>query len=141
MGATMVTNGDIRDALYAYTLAHTGVGFVHQHVVDAMAAQDADDATTPRQLIFALVGLYLHVERHESGRYVQRVHAALAQQRVSLPAIALPVDRGAITAADVLATAAGPERDAMISTWCASVWSAYASARLQIVGLVERAQQ
>lgn len=67
--------------LQCYTLAHGDVEFIHQHVVDVWAAQHADETTKPIGLAFALVGLYLHVERGVSGRQVQRVHMALARRK------------------------------------------------------------
>jgi hypothetical protein len=57
--------------LCGYTLTHGDPAFIHQHVVDAFAAQQADGASKPIGVIFALVGLYLHVERQFSGRHVQ----------------------------------------------------------------------
>ena len=36
--------------------------FIHQHVVDAFAAQDANLGDKPIRLTFALVGLYLLIE-------------------------------------------------------------------------------
>lgn len=44
------------DELQAYTLAHGDPAFIHQHVVDAWAAQHADEETKPIALTFALVG-------------------------------------------------------------------------------------
>jgi uncharacterized protein DUF5946 len=61
--------------LSAYTLTHSDPAFIHQHVVDAFAAQSADDTTKPITLTFALVGLYLHVEKGRTGRRVQLVHS------------------------------------------------------------------
>ncbi|HXG53369.1 MAG TPA: DUF5946 family protein, partial [candidate division Zixibacteria bacterium] len=55
------------EQLQCYTLGHGGLEFIHQHVVDAWAAQHADEQTKPIRLTFALVGLYLHVERGFSG--------------------------------------------------------------------------
>lgn len=131
---------ELRDALFAYTLTHPGTAFVHQHVVDALTAQMADRSTPTRPLVYALVGLYLHVEHHASGRHVQRVHATLARQPLELPTIALPEARGAVTGAEVLAARAGPDRDAQITAWCASVWAAYAAARPAITALLTRAR-
>ena len=45
--------------LSAYTLSHPDPSFIHQYVVDAFAAQTADENTKPIALTFALVGLYL----------------------------------------------------------------------------------
>src|SRR3954453_23804420 len=68
-----------------YTLAHGALTFIHQHVVDAFAAQDADGDDKPIRLTFALVGLYLHVERGYTGRQVQLAHMALARQKRAWP--------------------------------------------------------
>jgi hypothetical protein len=59
---------DLYDQLSLYTLSHADPSFIHQHVVDAFAAQHADDRTKPITLTFALVGLYLHAERGFSGK-------------------------------------------------------------------------
>src|SRR5436190_20144236 len=92
---------DAYDELYAYTMGRPG--FNLQHVVDAFAAQTASDRTKPIGLIFALIGLYLRVERHFSGSEVQKVHMRLAHQKRSWPTVVLHPDRGSMTAADVLA--------------------------------------
>ena len=126
------------DELQCYTLAHRDPAFIHQHVVDAWAAQHADEQTKPIALAFALFGLYLHVEKGLSGRHVQRAHMALARKRDTWPVSALPPGRGAITAAGVMAVAAGPERDAAIDAWCASVWAAFHASHAQIAELLER---
>jgi hypothetical protein len=129
----MTTADDQRAALWAYTLEHRGTEFLHQHTVDALAAQQANVGTTPLQLTFALVGLYLYVEQGYTGRQVQRVHAALARQQPTWPDFALPAFRGALTVDDVLAAPAGPARDAAIQTWCGAVWAAYGSCRDDVV--------
>jgi hypothetical protein len=130
-----------RDAyhdLQVYTLAHGDPAFIHQHVVDAWAAQQADGQTKPIAITFALVGLYLHVEEGFSGREVQRAHMALARRPRTWPAFALPRERGPITARHVMACPAGPERDRAIDAWCASVWEAYRGCRQTVVGLLNR---
>jgi hypothetical protein len=129
---------DVASALYAYTLARGDAAFVHQHVVDALCAQEADAATPPMRLVFALVGLYLHVELGNTGRQVQRVHAALARRQPVWPTLPLPAARGAITAQAVLAAPEGPPRDAAIDAWCAAVWAAYSPCRDAVVGFLHR---
>jgi hypothetical protein len=106
------------------------------HAVDAYAAQTATRETKPIGLVFALAGLYLHVERGVSGKQVQRIHMQLGRQKRNWPAIALPPDRGAITAADVLAVPAGTTRDRAIDAWCESVWDAFRDSRGTIVELL-----
>jgi hypothetical protein len=98
-------------------------------VVDAFAAQTARAGDKPIRLTFALVGLYLQIEKGYSGRQVQLAHTQLAGVKQEWPAFPLPEKRGAITALDVLEAPPGPERDAMIRRWCASVWEAYSGSR------------
>ena len=120
-----------------YTLAHGDPSFIHQHVVDAFAAQTSGEHDKPIKLTFSLVGLYLHVERGFSGRQVQRAHMALARRKRAWPIFPIPRDRGLITASVVLAAGAGPERDQRIHAWCACVWEAFRESRDIVVGLVE----
>jgi hypothetical protein len=124
-GKPMASEQDAYHELCAYTLLHGDPSFIHQHVVDAFAAQHATDETKPMGLTFALVGLFLHVEHKFSGKQVQRVHMQLARQKRSWPAFALPRERGAMSAVDVMAFPPGPERDRAIDAWCASVWEAF----------------
>ena len=114
------------DELCGYTLARGDPSFIHQHVVDAFAVQQADEHTKPIKITFGLVGLYLRVEKQWPGRRVQQAHMALARQKHAWPTFVLPRDRGALTPQTVMAAPAGPERDAAIDAWCASVWNAFA---------------
>lgn len=123
--------------LCAYTLAHRDPAFIHQHVVDAYAAQRADHRSKAVGVAFALIGLYLHVERGVSGRDVQRVHVKLAARRRTWPTFALPSDRGEMTVADVMRAAPGPDRDAAIHQWCEVVWAAWKGSRARVIGLLE----
>jgi uncharacterized protein DUF5946 len=108
-----------------YTLGHADPEFIHQHIVDAFAAQTANGDTKPITLALALIGLYLYLEKGYTGKQVQMAHTSLARRTEEYPTFDLPEDRGEISVADVLSKAAGEERDAMIRTWCASVWQAY----------------
>ena len=119
-----------------YTLSHPDPSFIHQYAVDAFTAQQADGDTMPIAVAFALIGLYLHVERNQTGKQVQHVHTLLARRRKDWPKFELPQSRGEVSVADVLATAPGPARDAMIDRWCASVWGAYADSREQVMELI-----
>jgi hypothetical protein len=116
---------DAYDELASYTLTRGDRAFIHQHVVDAFAAQHATTSTKPIALAFALIGLYLRVERGFTGRQVQRAHMMLAKRSRSWPTFALPERRGTMTAADVVLAPPGPERDRAIDAWCAAVWDAY----------------
>jgi hypothetical protein len=113
------------DELCCYKLAHGDPSFIHQHVVDAYAAQTTDSSDKPIRLTFALVGLYLHVDKQLSGKQVQRVHMLMARRKTTWPSFPLPADRGSLTAADVLAVPPGTERDKAIDEWCRSVWNAF----------------
>lgn len=134
----MSAEQDAYDELCCYTLAHREPTFVHQHVVDAFAAQQASAETKPIQVAFALVGLYLHLERGLTGREVQRVHMTLAKRSRTWPTFALPASRGAITAVDVMAAPEGSQRDRAIDAWCASVWDACRANEPAVSALLEQ---
>ncbi|MGE0043698.1 MAG: DUF5946 family protein [Vicinamibacterales bacterium] len=116
---------DAYHELSAWTLTLGDETFIHQHVVDAFAAQNADDASKPIGITFALAGLYLHLEHGFSGKQVQRAHMEMARSKRPWPRWPLPADRGAMTAVDVLAATAGPARERAIDAWCESVWAAF----------------
>ena len=124
--------------LSAYTLTRGDPGVIHQHVVDAWAAQQAHAGSKPIGVFFAQVGLYLHVERGRTGREVQRAHMALARVPEAWPVGTLTLTRGALTARDVLAKPRGPARDAEISRWARSVWSAFAESRESVEAVLSR---
>ncbi len=118
-----------------YTLAHPdNLYFIHQHIVDAQTAQTADVNTKPIAIVYALVGLYLMIEKNYTGRQVQQAHLQLSKNKKNLPSISLPEKRGEITVQEVLKAPPGPERDAAIRNWCVSVWQAYANIRQIIIG-------
>ncbi len=132
------TSREACNDLCCHTLAHRDPSFVHQHVVDAFAAQTANARTKPITLAFALVGLYLHLEKKLSGRRVQRVHQHLVGRKRSWPAFPLPDDRGALTVADMVAVPPGPQRDKAIEAWCVSVWAVFHSSRPAVVELLHQ---
>jgi hypothetical protein len=131
-----MTDQDAFNELSAYTLGRGDSAFIHQHVVDAFAAQTAKAGDKPIRLTFALVGLYLHVEKGCTGRFVQRVHMQMAQRKRTWPAWTLPTERGALTAIDVMRAAPGPERDRAIDAWCASVWETFHANREGVAALL-----
>jgi hypothetical protein len=122
--------------LTCYTLAHPDPSFIHQHVVDAYAAQHADETTKPIGIVFALAGLYLYLEKDFTGRQVQKAHMRLANHRKQWEQPTFPLERGAVVISDVVAAPAGEQRDALIREWCASVWSAWREDREQVIALV-----
>ncbi len=128
------------DAYYKlcyYTGAHSDPFFIHQLAVDAFGAQHADENTKPIGLVFALIGLYLYIEKNYSGREVQIAHVKLGKHRKQWPTFDLPEYRGNITIYDVLAAPEGPERDEMIHKWRISVWDAYSESHEKVADLVE----
>lgn len=132
----MTPEQDAYNTLCGYTLGLGDAGFIHQHAVDAFTAQHADGGSKPIAVAFALVGLYLLVEKGWTGRQVQQAHMRLARKRRPWPAFALPGDRGSLTAVDVMAAPEGAERDEAIHAWCASVWAAFAESRQAVADLL-----
>jgi len=121
-----------------YTLAHPDPAFIHQHIVDAFTAQTADEHMKPIGITFSLIGLYLYLEKNYTGKQVQLAHMALARHKRDWPKFDLPESRGEIGVADVLSEPAGPERDAKIRDWCASVWQAYSASHQQVLDLLAK---
>ncbi len=132
----MMTTEAAYHQLCAYTLGLGDPAFIHQHVVDAHAAQNATGTTKPIALTFSLVGLYLHLEKQFSGKPVQRTHMYLAKRKRPWPSFPLPRERGTMTAVEVMAQPAGAARARVIDAWCASVWSAYHESRGIVVELL-----
>lgn len=127
---------DLYYELSYYTLAHPSPTFIHQLIVDAFGAQTATAETKPIALAFALIGLYLRVEKGLSGKKIQQTHMCLARKKRRWPTFKVPELRGDLRVSDVLA-ASGPERDAAIERWCLSVWSAYRESHEQVARLLD----
>ena len=129
--------------LMAWTLSLREGGFIHQEVVDAWAAQHATEESTPISVVFALIGLYLHLEKGFSGRQVQLAHMRVAQPhgrgpgRKEWPRFPLPKERGRITASDVIA-ARENERIQAIDRWCRSVWDAWKDSHAALAECISR---
>jgi len=117
---------EARDELSAYTLTHGGREFIHQHAVDAYAAQHAVGAARTIGPAFGLIGLYLALEKNFSGREVQRAHMKLGQRKREWPRFTAPRDRAALTVVDVMKAEPGEARDAAILKWAAAVWDSWA---------------
>jgi len=120
-----------------YTLAHANKDFIHQHFVDVYTAQNADEYTKPIAITFALVGLFLFIEKGYTGRQVQQVHMQMAKNKRVWPTFTLPEKRGDITIVDVLQTPAVKSRDEMIKKWCETVWEAYRDNHVIVKGLLQ----
>ena len=59
----------------------------------------------------------------------------MAEHKKEWPIPRLQIKRGDLTISNVLEVAPGPERDAMVRTWCATVWNACGNVRETILGL------
>ena len=81
---------DSYNELCYYTLSHVGTNFIHQHAVDAFTAQHSLFEDKPIRLVFALVGLYLHIEKGFTGREVQLTHMMLANHKQPWPELVVP---------------------------------------------------
>ena len=126
---------DPYDELYVYTMGRRN--FILQHVVDASTAQNARPVNPPPMgVVFALVGLYLHVEKSFSGRHVQHAHRIMAGRQRTWPNLEWPEQRGQMTAATVLALPTGEARDEGIHEWCRQVWAAFQANRSTVSALV-----
>jgi hypothetical protein len=121
-----------------FTLNLNDEGFVHQYVVDAYTTQYADNNTKQISLAFALVGLYLFVEKGYSGRVVQRFHTLMSKNKIAWPNFTLPsnYDRD-INILTVLACKSAKERISMIEKWCVSVWQTNKDNHEKVKNLVE----
>jgi Family of unknown function (DUF5946) len=119
-----------------YTLNLNDEGFIHQHIVDAFAAQTVNENTKPIQLTFALVGLYLYIEKQFTGRKVQQFHILMSKNKKKWPNWAIPQYKGEITITHTLATNEGQERNKMIAKWCKSVWDCFKINKVEIEKLV-----
>jgi uncharacterized protein DUF5946 len=131
----MPTDQELFDELSFYTLAHSDPAFIHENSADAFRAQHVDENTKPIAAVFAVMGLYLYLEKNFTGKQVQQAHMRMARQRKSWPRLEPPRTQASITVADVVAASPGPERDAMIQKWCAAVWETWQESRPQIVAL------
>ena len=137
MNASGECRGLMNELSY-YTLAHGDPRFIHQHLVDAYAAQHLRHSKSTIGAAFALAGLYLAVERGFDGRQVQRMHMLMARKSKDWPRFDQPADVGPVTVADVLVVDPGPRRDEMLMHWCTTVWAAWSSEHGRVREMVGR---
>jgi hypothetical protein len=123
---------DAYDELSIYTLSLGDPSFIHQLVVDAFAAQNADANSKSIFVAYSLAGLYLHHEHRYTGREVQKAHVDLTAKKNGLPFFDLPKFRGELRVTDALTAKPGPERDRMIERWSFETWQALNGLRDQI---------
>jgi len=131
----MPTDQELYDQLALYTLELRDPAFLHQNIVDAFTAQHAGADTKPIAIVFALIGLYLHLEKNFTGRQVQLAHMRMARQHKHWNAPPFPTEAASVGVAHVIALPPGPQRDAMIRTWCESVWRTWQPSRAFIAAI------
>lgn len=126
------------DELSLYTFTRGREEFIHQHAVDAYAAQHVGEDTKPIALAAALIGLYLFAERNYSGLRVQQVHMQLGNKMKEWPLFPAPKQRATLTVADVLRAPEGNERDEMIRRWARAVWEMWRERHEEVEALLRR---
>lgn len=75
----------------------------------------------PITAVFALIGLYLAVERGYTGREVQLAHMKIARRRRDWPRLEPPEGRGDLTVMDILLAATDAEKEEALMRPTASV--------------------
>jgi hypothetical protein len=123
---------DLCDELFAYTLTRERGEFIHQHAVDAYAAQHVGKDTKPVKIAGSLIGLYLFAERGYTGRQVQLAHMALGNKMKSWPQFEAPEKQARLTVSDPLNVPPGPERDEIIRQWARDVWEMWRESHAQV---------
>ena len=113
--------------LTGYTVMRRDEAFIHQHLVDAYAAQHVREGRPPIVAAFALIGLYLAVEKGYTGKQVQHMHILLARRSKHWPTFTPPPHVGVLTARDALDAPPGTERDEILMRWARSVWEAWSA--------------
>jgi hypothetical protein len=110
--------------------------FIHQHAVDAYAAQHSGEKMRPITTWFALIGLFLALERGYSGRRVQQAHTKIGKRKREWPRLSPPKHPGDLTVMNVI-SARDAGRDEMLMRWAASVWKSWAQAHQQVKELTD----
>lgn len=114
--------------------------FYHQLCVDAYGAQHAGQPAKPITAVFALVGLYLAVERGFTGRQVQKAHMELAGKAgkgFDWPRLDPPQRTWEMTVSDVCKAETGKKREEAIRKWAEAVWKSWAPQHDRIRALCE----
>jgi hypothetical protein len=118
----------------------------HQLAVDAYTAQHAprevDGDLPPIGVAYALVGLYLALDRGVPGVEVRAAHQRMGKPDPSWPRLPAPTSTGPVTVFDVAATgamvdSAGGHGEA-VRSWAAAVWQAWASQHAAVAALADR---
>jgi hypothetical protein len=129
--------GDLFHELSAYTITTGDERFIHQHAVDAYAAQHAPENAKPIATAAALIGLYLHVKKGWPGRRVQRAHMELGNRMKEWPTFPPPRELAALHVGMVLAVPPGEQRDRAIEEWARAVWASWKAEHGAVEALLE----
>lgn len=117
--------------LTCWTLVQGDQKFIHQHAVDAYAAQHSGEKTRPITTWFALIGLFLALERGYSGRRIQQGHEKIGNRKWEWPRVPPPKHPGDLTVMNVI-SARNAGREEMLMRWAASVWKSWAYIHQQV---------
>jgi hypothetical protein len=122
--------------LAAYTLSLGDAGFIHQYVVDAYGAQHAGPPGKAIRAAFSLIGLYLALEHHYTGRQVQHAHMLLARQSKQWPPFHPPKGKASLTVYDVVQVPDGAKQE-MIVEWSRAVWAIWKAEQQRVAELAK----
>jgi hypothetical protein len=114
----------LNNELTAFFMMNPDLTFRAQHAVDAYGAQHSGGVTKNVTIAYSLIGLYLALERGQSGRQVQQAHMELAKKSIQWPSLALPARSYSLTIADVL-NADETTRNDILMKWAQCVWDAW----------------
>jgi hypothetical protein len=128
---------EIHGELTGYTVSRRDPAFIHQHLVDAYTAQHVGPQSKPIGAAFALIGLYLALEKGYTGKQVQYLHMLLARRSKQWPTFPRPEGISALTVYDVLQAAPGEARDSILMRWAAAVWEIWAPEHERVRRLFE----
>ena len=130
-----------------YALRHLElVRDLHQLSVDAYAAQhaprDPGGGPPPIGVAYALVGLYLALERGRSGLEVRAAHQRMGRPDASWPRLPAPASTGSMTVFDVAVAGAMADspagHDRTLRAWAAAVWRAWSAEHAAVAALAGR---
>jgi hypothetical protein len=111
--------------LSAYTLSHRDPRFIHQHAVDAWQLQHALPSKSNIGIAFSLIGLYLALEKGQTGRQAQLAHMELGKTKRHWGDFLIPSQHARLSVRDVLEAPPGPARDAKLMEWARAVWDTW----------------
>ncbi len=121
-----------------WTLSRGDSEFLHQYAVDAYEAQHTGEDTRSIMTIFALIGLYLAVEKGFTGRQVQLAHIKIGKRKRAWPKLMPPEHAGELTVRDVLCTNTDIERRERLLAWAITVWNMWDSQQDYIRKITEQ---